>query len=234
MDSALREIMKEERKRKMEKEREREKERGKDRDGDRDRGDKKERKERPGREERTDKSGREERTDKSGREERRPDRPDREERRPDKSDREERRSDKDKDNREKYKHRENKVENHTKQEDDKERFMFIYEDKDGKLYSDLNSVPKEGEIKIFPVYVNGWNDNLIEEIVTFENGRWSPSEENKDTTWLSVIDSRDPKILTVPFDLDDVVVYNGRFFHCEDDLLDYIQENGGEYLSVSK
>ena len=54
-------------------------------------------------------------------------------------------------------------------------------------------------------------------------------EAKEDETWLSI---KEDEIL--PFDLSDVVVYNNMFFHCVDDLFDYIKEYGDDYLPVSK
>ena len=49
---------------------------------------------------------------------------------------------------------------------------------------------------------------------------------------LSCAMADDENIIILPFDIEDVVVYNGRFFHCQDDLLEYITREGCEYLSV--
>lgn len=118
--------------------------------------------------------------------------------------------------------------------DDIEKFMFVYEDKDGKLFTNLKSISvNEGDtVKIFPVYVKYWNDNLNEEEITYKDKRYIPSEENKDSSWLNIIN--DPKMIKVDFDKEDAVVYNGKFFHCEKDLIEYIQIYGGEYLPISK
>lgn len=119
------------------------------------------------------------------------------------------------------------------EDDGQLKFMFVYEDKSGNLFTDLNSIQKEdGDlIKIFPVYVSGHNDNLTEETLTYQNGELIPSEENKETSWLTVI--QNPEIEIIPFDIDQIVVYNNRLFHCEKDLLVYLEENGPEYLPVS-
>lgn len=117
-----------------------------------------------------------------------------------------------------------------------EKFMFVYEDGEGILHSDLNKVVlvEGGSIKIFPVYFSGHNDNLYEEVVTYTNGVLTPSEENRENSWLNVIRSSDPDIEILQFDLEDVVVYNNRLFHCKDDLLDYLEAKGYEYLPISK
>jgi hypothetical protein len=62
----------------------------------------------------------------------------------------------------------------------------------------------------------------------------TPEEENKETSWLNIIDSRDSNIEILSFDLEEVAVYNNRFFHCYDDLLDYLEAKGCEYLPISK
>jgi hypothetical protein len=128
------------------------------------------------------------------------------------------------------------VQNNQNAENTSEKFMFVYEDGEGNLHSDLNKVVlvEGGSIKIFPVYFSGHNDNLYEEVVTYTNGVLTPNEENRENSWLNVIRSSDPDIEILPFDLEDVVVYNNRLFHCKDDLLDYLEAKGCEYLPVSK
>ena len=117
-----------------------------------------------------------------------------------------------------------------------EKFIFVYEDEAGVIYNDIGKMTLgEGNtVKIFPVYLSGHNENLTEEVVTFRDGKLTPMEENRDSTWLSVISSRDSNIEILPFDLDSVVVYNNRFFHCQDDLYDHLEANGCEYISVKK
>ena len=114
-----------------------------------------------------------------------------------------------------------------------EKFMFVFEDEKGTLYSDLGKVNTSGELKIFPVYVSGHNENLTEEIVTYSDGKWRASDDNKENSWLNIIHSRDANVEVVPFNLDEVVVYNNRFFHCQDDLYDFLEDNGCEYLPVT-
>ena len=117
-----------------------------------------------------------------------------------------------------------------------EKFIFVYEDEAGGIYNDLGKMTLgEGNtVKIFPVYLSGHNENLTEEVVTFRDGKLTPMDENRESTWLNVIGSRDPNIDILPFDLDQVVVYNNRFFHCQDDLFDHLEANGCEYISVKK
>lgn len=112
---------------------------------------------------------------------------------------------------------------------DPSKLMFVYEDKNGKLYKSLETIEKgeDDEIKIFPVYVHGYNDNLTEEIVTVKGGVLVSSVEN---SWLETI--KDQTYTVLPFDLENIVVYNGKLFHCVDDLLEYINSNGAEYLDV--
>ena len=114
---------------------------------------------------------------------------------------------------------------------EEEKFMFLYEDKEGKLFPNLDLIAKESNVKIFPVYFHGHNTNLSEEEITFKDGKWtSVNEEAKeDETWLTI---KEDEIL--PFDLSDVVAYNNLFFHCVDDLFDYIKEFGADYLPVNK
>ena len=115
-----------------------------------------------------------------------------------------------------------------------EKFIFVFEDDEGVLQKDISkiSLTEGSTVKIFPVYLSGHNTNLTEEIVTFTNGKLTPVEENRETTWLNVIQSRDPGIEILIFDLSQIVIYNNRFFHCQDDLLDYLDVHGCEYISV--
>jgi len=121
-----------------------------------------------------------------------------------------------------------------KEMDPREKFMFLYEDSEGKLYKSLSKLLLKNEIEatIFPVYFEGENDNLTQEVVTYRDNKWTASEENKETTWLNVINSQDENMLILDFEEKDVLVYNGKFFHCVDDLIYYLNEYGGEYLDV--
>ena len=109
------------------------------------------------------------------------------------------------------------------------KFMFVYEDKNGELFSNIDRINKEdGDIiKIFPVYVHGYNDNLTEEEVTYKDGILVAS--NQEESWLTIIDEYE----ILPFDISDIVVYNGTFFHCEKDLIEYLSQYGAEYLPVN-
>ena len=115
--------------------------------------------------------------------------------------------------------------------EDKEKFMFLYEDFDGNLHLDLKNIESD-TCKIFPVYFTGWNENLTEESITKVDGKWT--SEYEDRSWLTVIFSEDKNVSVEPFDMEDVAVYNGKFFHCQDDLIDYIKENGCDYLDISR
>jgi hypothetical protein len=134
--------------------------------------------------------------------------------------------------REKSKPKEGKREERTKPKDDTVKFMFIFEDTEGKLYSDLDKIEKKegGEIKIFPVYISGGNDNLNEETVTFTNGEYGSSEEN---SWLTVLNSKDKNMKVVKTELEDVVVYNSQFYHCMDDFIDYVELFGPDVLPLN-
>jgi len=120
--------------------------------------------------------------------------------------------------------------------DTREKFMFIYEDEEGNLYTSIDKITlSEGKsIKIFPVYFVGSNENLTEEIVKYIDSKLTPLEENIETSWLSIINSNDENIFLQEFNLEDIVVYNGKFFHCSDDLIYYLNTFGCEYLSIFK
>ena len=147
-----------------------------------------------------------------------PERADRSEK-PERADRTKRRSHRNKEGK-----REARVEN-------KEKFMFLYEDFEGDLHLDLKKVESD-TCKIFPVYFTGWNQNLTEESITKVDGKWTSEYEER--SWLTVIFSEDKNVSVEPFDMEDVAVYNGKFFHCQDDLIDYIKENGCDYLDITR
>ena len=115
--------------------------------------------------------------------------------------------------------------------EDKEKFMFLYEDFEGDLHLDLKNVESD-TCKIFPVYFTGWNQNLTEESITKVDGQWTSEYEER--SWLTVIFSEDKNVSVEPFDMEDVAVYNGKFFHCQDDLIDHIKENGCDYLDITR
>ena len=216
------------------KRRERERNRDKDRTDKRDLERDSERSDRSERGERIERSDRPERSERSERQER-SERPERSERsdRPERSERSER---PERSERVEVVPQEVVVEAPAVEVSTTEKFIFVYEDEAGVIYNDIGkmSLVEGNTVKIFPVYLSGHNENLTEEVVTFRDGKLTPMEENRDSTWLNVISSRDVNVEILPFDLDQVVVYNNRFFHCQDDLYDHLEANGCEYISVKK
>ena len=121
-----------------------------------------------------------------------------------------------------------------------DRFLFIFEDNNDKLYDSLEKIEKIEGIKarIFPVFFTGCNDNLTEETVTFIDGNWTPDEENKETSWLNIIKNNgqkinDRQIEIITFEPNEIVIYNNNFFHCIDDILDYLQLYGPDVMPVN-
>ena len=111
-------------------------------------------------------------------------------------------------------------------------FMFVYEDKDGKLFTNLEKIKKsEGDkINIFPVYFSNGHDNLISEEVTWDGEKLVPNEENVESSWITVIQDSNNEIFE--FNLEDVVVYNNNLYHCEEDLMHYLENYGPDVLKV--
>lgn len=106
--------------------------------------------------------------------------------------------------------------------------MFLYEDSEGKLHRDLDSIEKvEGATaKIFPVYVHGSHDNFTEEEIVYRE-KWTSETEGSWLEWMT-----NPEFKLTPFEGEQVVIYNDKLFHCEGDLLEYLQEFGPEVMSV--
>ena len=236
MDSALKEILREEKRRHRDRS---------DNKGDKDRSDNKGDKDRSDRG-RSDKKDRG--NDRSDKKDRGSDRSDKKDRGNDRSDRSKDRGDK-KDNQNKSKsrthHRRHKSENDSKSiefipvqsdphpdphpeepSDTRTVLMFLYEDADGKLHKVLEDVPQT-TAKIFPVYVHGSHDNFTEEEIVYRDGQWTSEMEG---SWLEFMNN--PEYNLLPFEEDKVTVYNNKLFHCEGDLLEYLQEFGTEVLEV--
>lgn len=117
--------------------------------------------------------------------------------------------------------------------DDREKFMFVYEDEAGKLYTQVEQMGlTEGQkIKIFPVYFKGGNENLSEETLTYVDSKLTSDVEN---SWLEIIHSTDENIVIFEFDLTDIAVCNGKFFYTDGALIDYITQFDAEYLPIHK
>jgi hypothetical protein len=114
-------------------------------------------------------------------------------------------------------------------------FMFLYEDNAGNLFNSLNKIEtiENNKIKIFPVYFSGYENSMSSEEITFISGKWTPTEENKESSWLNIINDTSGDNTILPFDFSEIVLYNGNLFHCEDDLYDYIELYGADVLNVN-
>ncbi len=117
--------------------------------------------------------------------------------------------------------------------DKREKFMFIYEDEEGKLYTTVDKIGliENQSIKIFPVYFVGSNENLSEETVKYVDSKLTSETEN---SWLEIINSTDENMVIFDFDLDDIVVYNGKFFYSDGALIEYLKNFDAEYLPIFK
>jgi len=117
--------------------------------------------------------------------------------------------------------------------DKREKFMFIYEDEEGKLYTTVDKIGliEDQSIKIFPVYFVGSNENLSEETVKYVDSKLTSETEN---SWLEIINSTDENMVIFDFDLDDIAVYNGKFFYSDGALIEYIKNFDAEYLPIFK
>lgn len=120
------------------------------------------------------------------------------------------------------------------EEEDVEQFMFVYEDDEGKLYTELTKLPPVNDkiAKIFPIFFTGGNENLTEEFIKYTEAKWLSESEEQENSWLNIINSTDEKVKVLLYEGEDIVVYNDKFFHCEKDLLDYLEFYGAEVLPV--
>lgn len=117
--------------------------------------------------------------------------------------------------------------------DDKEIFMFIYEDIDGVLYNQLSNVEKKEKVTIFPVYISGYNDNLTGEYIEWDGSKYKTTLEQEEQSWLNIIDSRDVDIkINMYKELDQIIVFNDKFFNSKSDLHYYLENYGLEYLPI--
>jgi len=116
-----------------------------------------------------------------------------------------------------------------------ETFMFLYKDSEGKLYTSMDKItPVDGtKITIYPVVFTGCNPNVFREDVTYNSKERKYVATLPDQSWLQVIYSKDQNMVILPFEGENIVIYNNIFFHCVDDLIDYLKYNGPEYLPVN-
>ncbi len=107
-------------------------------------------------------------------------------------------------------------------------FMFVYEH-DNKLYKSLSDikVPNNTKIYIHPVYYAGYDNNMNSEIVKYSDEVKKFQTKNKDGSWLDIIYKSPDMIIDV--NVDEVIYYDDRYYHCDDDLLDYLT-NGNYYV----
>jgi len=119
-------------------------------------------------------------------------------------------------------------------ENTKQKFMFVFEDTDGMLYSSLSSIIKdEGKkVKIFPVYIAGHTENTSEEEIEYKDGKYVPHEDNQESSWLQILEKVPEDGELVTCDLDDIVVFNNLFYYTLDDFYHYLENSGADYLPV--
>ena len=114
------------------------------------------------------------------------------------------------------------------------KFSFVFEDS-GILHASLEDIDKKDgkKIVIHPVWFTGYEETMFSEEVTYsENfGKWSSSDPEH--SWLEVLTDKSVEIFQ--HDIKYLVQWQGSFFHCEGDLLDYwaTEKGGYELVEVS-
>ena len=149
---------------------------------------------------------------------------------------EEKRKRREKEARELKKQLEKRKDSYRKISDEREKFMFVYEDEEGKIYNKLSSIEKKTslnsfKVNIFPVYMTKHNPNLIGETIEWVDNNWKSSLED-DESWLKIINSKDDKIKIKTYNRKDIIVYNDKLFRDIDDLIYYLKHFDAEYLPV--
>lgn len=123
-------------------------------------------------------------------------------------------------------------------QDDNDYFVFVYEDKDAHIYTNLFEINSEDgeEINIFPVYFTGGNENLNGETIVWsvQESKYVTKLENPEESWLNIIRSTDEKTKVNIYDGQDIIVYNDKFFYSQQDLYDYLEAYGAEVLPIYK
>ena len=117
-------------------------------------------------------------------------------------------------------------------------YMFVFETifdngTTKEYYKNLNDVPttENQRVKIYPVLYSGneYEDEGPENI-RYENGSWVPEDCIWEYSFLRYI-LADPveEVDIVDSDLDSVVIYENRAFHCKDDLLNWLVPEVKQY-----
>ena len=104
-----------------------------------------------------------------------------------------------------------------------QKYMFIYE-ANTVFYSKLDSIDKvDGRlVTIHPLYYEGYNNNLISEEIVYNEERGKYISKSTDGSWLEVIYDYPPESIEYFEEKDGIVAYEGKYFHCDGDLLYYL------------
>lgn len=109
-------------------------------------------------------------------------------------------------------------------------FVFVYE-ANNTLFSKIQDVPKtDGRLVIIhPVYYAGYNNTMFSEEVTYSESKNKYVSKSKEGSWLDVISKYPDTIFNM--ETDEVVYYDGMYYHCNDDLLHFLL-NGADLETV--
>jgi len=89
------------------------------------------------------------------------------------------------------------------------------------------------KITIYPVIFTGCNPNVFREDVIYNSEEGKYKATLPDQSWLQVIYDKDENMEILPFESEEIVVYKDMYFHCAQDLIDYIYDVGAEYVSIN-
>ena len=111
-------------------------------------------------------------------------------------------------------------------------FMFIYEH-DYNFYSCLDKIsPSDGDsVIIFPVFCVGCNTNMNSEEIIYSKSDNKYTSTSENGSWLDTI-SENSNVEII--DVEEAVIHDGIYFHCDGDLLDYLIGGEPETVKIIK
>jgi len=117
-------------------------------------------------------------------------------------------------------------------EEDNTSFMFIYEHNDN-FYSGLDKIsPSDGDsVIIFPIFCIGYNDNMNSEEIIYSKSDNKYTSTSETGSWLDTI-SENSNVEII--DVEEAVIHDGIYFHCDGDLLQYLIDGEPETIKIIK
>ena len=115
---------------------------------------------------------------------------------------------------------------------EEEDFMFIYEHNDN-FYSCLDKISPSDEdsVIIFPVFCVGCNTNMNSEEIIYSESDDKYTSTSENGSWLDIIhENHNVEII----DVEEVVIHDGIYFHCDGDLLHHLIGGEAETVEIIK